>query len=86
MSDLADILRKAKALVDCVTFDDCGQVIGTQLVGGNGGLLSHETIKAADALRQALSEHERHGTEPDPSSGDETRTAQVAYATEAVTP
>jgi hypothetical protein len=86
MSDLADILRKAKALIDCVTFDDCGQVIGTHLVGGNGGLLSRETIKAADALRQALNQHERHGAEPDPSSGDEMRTGPVTYSIEAVTP
>lgn len=57
MSDLQDILRKARALVDCVAFDDCGQVIGTQLVGGNGGLLSRETIKAADTLRLALSDY-----------------------------
>ena len=50
-----DILSKARALVDAVAFDDNGKVIGTHLVGGNGGLLSRETIKTADALRLALS-------------------------------
>ncbi|GEM_PF-2998554 len=50
----AELRRRAKALVDAVTFDDCGSIVGGHLVGGNGGLLSRETIKAADALRQLL--------------------------------
>ncbi len=51
------LISLSKALVDAVAFDDCGRIIGGQLVGGNGGLLSRETIKAADRLRLALSEH-----------------------------
>lgn len=53
----SDILVKAKALVDAVAFDDCGAIVGGQLVGGHGGLLSRETIGKADALRLALDAH-----------------------------
>ncbi|MEO6013934.1 MAG: hypothetical protein ABIQ30_10170 [Devosia sp.] len=52
-----NVISLSKALVDAVAFDDCGRIIGGQLVGGNGGLLSREAIKAADQLRLALSEH-----------------------------
>lgn len=45
-----ELRKKAKALVDSVRNDDGGQLIAGQWVGGNGGLLSRETIKAADAL------------------------------------
>ena len=57
---IPDILAKARALVDAVAFDDCGQLVGSQLVGGNGGLLGRDTIKAADALRVALSQFNAH--------------------------
>jgi hypothetical protein len=49
-----DVRRKAKALVDAVAFDDVGSLIAGVYTGGNGGLLSRETIKAADELRKAL--------------------------------
>lgn len=44
----------AKALLDSVTFDDCGALIGGKYQGGNGGLISRKTIEKADDLRRAL--------------------------------
>jgi hypothetical protein len=48
------LLAKAKALVDAVSFDDSGSMVGGQYQGGNGGLLSRETMKVADTLRLEL--------------------------------
>lgn len=57
MSDAtAEALRKAKALMKSVDFDNSGAMVGGQLQGGNGGLISRETIKAADEMRKALDE------------------------------
>ena len=50
----ASLQAKAKNLVDAVCSDDTGKMIGGQWVAGNGGLLSRETIAAADALRLEL--------------------------------
>lgn len=47
---------KARALLDAVDFDNNGAMVAGHLVGGNGGLISRDTIKAADELRKALSE------------------------------
>lgn len=44
------IIEKARAVVEAVTFDNSG--FNGQ--GGNGGLLSRETIRAVDELRNAL--------------------------------
>lgn len=51
---LRKLLTDAKALVDAVSYDDNGTMVGGVLVGGNGGLLSSDTIKAADTLRKEL--------------------------------
>jgi hypothetical protein len=50
MSEAAGIVEAAKALVAAVAFDDSG-LNGR---GGNGGLLSRETIRKADELRIAI--------------------------------
>lgn len=47
---MAAVLEAAAALVAAVTFDDSG----TNGQGGNGGLLSRDTIRKADGLRLAL--------------------------------
>jgi hypothetical protein len=69
---LDDIVKLSRALVDAVTMDDSGMMVGTIWQGGNGGLLSNDTIKAADRLRRALAAHagqpksaalQRHATE-----------------------
>lgn len=48
--------RAARALLDSIDFDNNGAMVAGRLVGGNGGLISRETIKAADELRKALTE------------------------------
>lgn len=50
------IAEKAKALLDAVEFDNNGAMVAGKLVGGNGGLISHVTIRAADDLRKTLGE------------------------------
>ncbi len=52
----ADIVAKAKALLAAVDFDNNGAMVAGHLQGGNGGLVSRETTKAADDLRRALAE------------------------------
>lgn len=47
-------VTKARILMEAVDFDNNGAMVAGQLVGGNGGLLSRDTIKAADELRKAL--------------------------------
>lgn len=51
-SRAARLEAAAKALLDAVTFDDSGA--GGR--GGNGGLISRDTIRKADELRLILSE------------------------------
>lgn len=46
----ADIITKAQNLIEAITFDDCGE----NGRGGNGGLISRETVRAADELRLEL--------------------------------
>jgi len=48
------LLTRARALVEAVAFDDHGDAVGGEFRGGNGGLLSNNTIQAADALRTEL--------------------------------
>jgi hypothetical protein len=70
-STFDEIVTLSRALVDAVTMDDSGMMVGTIWQGGNGGLLSNDTIKAADRLRRALAVHagqpksaalQRHGS------------------------
>lgn len=52
------LLKAARDLVEAVSFDDSGAIVGGQYQGGNGGLISRETIRKADALRRLLEEME----------------------------
>jgi len=52
--EIQHALDKAKALLKSVDFDQHGAMVAGQWVGGNGGLISRDTIKAADELRKAL--------------------------------
>ena len=55
-----DRLRKAaEALMKSVDFDVNGALIGGKWMGGHGGLVSKETIAAADEVRRALSALEK---------------------------
>lgn len=51
--------RQAKALVEAITDDDCGSLVGGQFMGGHGGLLSRTTIAKADAVRSTLDQIEK---------------------------
>ena len=48
------LIADAQAVVDAVTMDDSGMMVGTIWQGGNGGLLSRETLKAVDRLRLTI--------------------------------
>lgn len=50
------LVTKAKALLDAVDFDNNGKMVAGVYRGGNGGLISIETTKAADELRKVLAE------------------------------
>jgi hypothetical protein len=52
--DTERLLTAAKELVDSVSFDENGAMIGGKWMGGNGGLLSRETHQKADALRRVM--------------------------------
>ena len=51
---LEKVIAMARQLLAAVTYDSDGIMIGGQRQGGNGGLLSIDSIKAADQLRLAL--------------------------------
>jgi len=53
-----EVVGLARYLLDCVTFDDRGVMVGPIAQGGNGGLLSRETIHAAEQLRRALNAYD----------------------------
>ena len=50
LAEIEAFVAETRDLVEKVTFDESG-IAGR---GGNGGLLSRETIRAADELRQRL--------------------------------
>lgn len=49
-----EVIARARALLASVIFDERGVMVGGHLVGGNGGLLSRDTIIAAEHLDRAL--------------------------------
>jgi len=49
-----DLAASAKKLLAAVDFDNNGNMVGLQRMGGNGGLISPETTRIADQLRLAL--------------------------------
>lgn len=49
---------RIQALIDAIDFDNNGAMIAAEYRGGNGGLISRNTIRAVDALRRALAESE----------------------------
>jgi hypothetical protein len=48
------VIAEARKLVDAIQMDDTGMMVGTIWQGGNGGLLSTETIQQTDRTRKAL--------------------------------
>lgn len=57
-----ELRRKIQALINAVDFDNNGAMVAHEWRGGNGGLISRETIRAVDALRRALAESESEVT------------------------
>ena len=53
-SPIDRVVSTARDLLSSVTFDSDGVMVGMVRQGGNGGLLSNKTIRAADQLRLAL--------------------------------
>ena len=51
---IAAALTAAAELLERVTFDSDGVMVGFMRQGGNGGIISNDTLRAADALRLAL--------------------------------
>ena len=49
-----DVISCARTLLQRVIFDERGTVVAGKNMGGNGGLLSRETIIAAEHLHRAL--------------------------------
>lgn len=54
MSEVERLKIAAKELVEAINFDDNGALVGGKWMGGNGGLLSRETLRKADEVRRAL--------------------------------
>lgn len=48
------LIHAAKALVEAISFDVNGAMIGGKWMGGNGGLISPQTIRISDELRRAI--------------------------------
>ncbi len=49
-----EIIAAARKLIDSITRDESGILVGELWQGGNGGMLSIETLKARDQLRRLL--------------------------------
>lgn len=62
-----DLLKDSQAVVDAVTMDDSGMLVGTMWQGGNGGMLSRETLKAVDRLRLTISVVKAAAAQPSPT-------------------
>jgi hypothetical protein len=48
------VLKAADDLIAAIQRDDTGTMVGKSWVGGNGGMLSRDTLAAVDRLRMAL--------------------------------
>lgn len=48
------VVAAADELLSSLQFDENGAMVGGKWMGGNGGLISRETIQKADALRRAV--------------------------------
>jgi len=50
----AAVIARARDLLERVMVDGRGAIVGGRLVGGNGGILSPDTMRAAEQLARAL--------------------------------
>lgn len=54
----AVVIARARDLLERVMVDGRGTIVGGQLVGGNGGILSCETMRSAEQLARALGDYD----------------------------
>jgi hypothetical protein len=54
MTDADRLIAAASELVDAISFDMNGKLIAGLWRGGNGGLISQETLAKADETRRAI--------------------------------
>ena len=54
MDEVRRLIVASKNLVDAISFDENGVMIGGQWKGGNGGLISRETNIQIDEVRRAI--------------------------------
>lgn len=57
-ANVTRLIAAAKDLTDAVSFDDNGRMLAGKWQGGNGGLISRDTITKADAVRRAVAAFE----------------------------
>lgn len=57
-ANVTRLIAAAKDLADAVSFDDNGRMLAGKWQGGNGGLISRDTITKADAVRRAVAAFE----------------------------
>lgn len=50
------VIARARDLLERVMVDGRGEIIGGKFVGGNGGILSRETMLAAEQLARAFAD------------------------------
>lgn len=62
---IEDLHRAAKALMDSVNFD----MVGQDGRGGNGGLISTDTMRRSDELHQVIIKHEAEEAGECPACG-----------------
>jgi hypothetical protein len=55
---VSELKIAARELLDSVSFDENGELIGGKWMGGHGGLISQKTHQKADTLRRVLSRFE----------------------------
>ena len=51
---LTAFIRDVRALVKSIRFDDHGEMVAGRFVGGNGGLVSEETLDKCEAVARQL--------------------------------
>lgn len=54
LSELRAFVAETRDLINKVSFDESGSMVAGRYVGGNGGLLHRETLRANDILRRRL--------------------------------
>lgn len=58
-ADVAEaVIARARDLLERVIVDGRGMIVGGKLVGGNGGILSRETMISAEQLARALGDYD----------------------------